>query len=94
MSERKLPRAGLEKLMEACRAYYQYPCAGDIDKLLNAWHAAGNVLEARAGLARYTLVDLVRATVRPYGMKPEVTIDDLVKVLEVLGWQVTDGADS
>lgn len=90
MNEKKLPRAGLEKLLEACRAYYQYPWSGDIDKMLSDWHDAGNALEAKAELVRYTLCDLVRSMVQPYGLMPEATLEDAVKVLEVLGWQVVD----
>ena len=88
MGEKRLPRAGLEKMLEACRAYYQNHFDGDIDKLLNEWHTAGAVLEEQADLGGFTLADLACSIIRPYGLKPSATIDDLVKALEVLGWTV------
>lgn len=91
MSEKKLPRVGLEKLVETCRAYYQAGYDADnADKLLSDWHEAGNAMKEKAGLGRFVLADLVCAVVRSWGLKPEATAEDLVKVLEVLGWQVTD----
>ena len=72
MSEKKLPRVKLERAINLVKAVY-----GGTD-----WEAA------QSKLPDYVLVDFVASICRYNGLNPDVTNEDIYKVLEALGWEV------
>lgn len=90
MSEKKLPKAKLERAIDLVKAYFD-PTDWELShSKLNDMHEACCALESKADLGSFVLLDFISCIVRYSGMNRGATNEDIYKVLEVLGWQVVD----
>ena len=89
MSDKKLSKAKLDELLILCNEYYHGDVVADKDAL-DKMVEAGKALERDAGIGMFSLLDFVTGMIRSGGLKPDATIEDICKVLEVLDWQVVD----
>ena len=89
MSEKKIPKAKLDRCIELSRRYFDIKTPMDHD-LLDKKIEAFNELEREVKVGYIVLSDLMRGILDWYGLKNDATNEDIYKVLEVLGWQVVD----
>ena len=92
MSEKKIPKAKLDRCIELSRRYFDVTGPLNHD-LLDEKIDACRDLEKTVGLGIVVFSDLLSGILNYYGLKRDATNEDIYKVLEVLGWQVTDGED-
>lgn len=89
MSEKKLSKVKIDEMLSLTREYHENYTDND------SWY--GPILQKRIAVAHDAgpvdwlyLVDIVDGS---YGMNREITNEDIYRVLEVLGWTVTDDGE-
>ena len=84
MVDKNIPKDNLDRCIELTRTYYQSVDEGACRAMLGACKE----LEGAVRIGIYALNDVISGIVRPSGLKPDATNEDIYKVLEVLGWSV------
>ena len=88
MEAKKLPRAKLERAINLVKTVYgMTDWEAAQSKLSDMVNACCN-LGIEVGIGAYVLVDFIASICRYNGLKPDVTNEDIYKVLEALGWEV------
>jgi hypothetical protein len=90
MSEKIIPRKELKKLVELTTTMKDASViGGDFHEALNKRIPVAQKLSRKTGLDWLPFLDLLDSIIRFNGFKPEATLEDVERVLSVLGWQVS-----
>ena len=89
MSEKKIPKAKLDRCIELSRRCFDVMSPFDRE-LLNEKIEACNELDRAVDVRYIVFSDLLSSVLTYHGLKTDATNEDIYKVLEVLGWQVVD----
>lgn len=87
MSEKKIPKAQLDRCIELNRRYFDVMSPFD-QELLNEKIDVCNELEREVKVGIMILSNLLCSIMAYSGLKNDATNEDIYKVLEVLGWEV------
>lgn len=89
MTEKKIPKMQLDQCIEATKNYFD-PNVPFSHGLLDAKIDVCLRLEESVRVGMIVFGDFLGSILTPSGLRPDATNEDIYKVLEVLGWQVTD----
>jgi hypothetical protein len=81
----KIKKAKLEKLIKVANKYWRTlsACEEATNQFGELWDTAEKLFKTKVG----AMFDVILGTVR---VKPDVTIEDIANILEVLGYEVTE----